>query len=247
MNTNPQTLVVSMPIYNAKKTLEAAVESVLNQQYKNIKLIMTDDFSEDGSLEIAKQYLKDPRVVLLSNSENRGAYYCRNAGLSYMSNKTWGYFTTHDSDDISFNHRYKSLIKQIKKTNTVAIQDGFRRIDYFTGDFIKQNITVAHAVFKKEVFDKIGYFEPVRCGADWEYWKRLEAFCKNTSWEVLATSEIMGESFIHGANITAIIPEGSKERVLYMKQSRRRIQSRLVNKNPYQSFNLEKITQEVRS
>jgi len=247
MITNPQTLIVSMPLYNSERTVRAAIESVLKQSYRNLRLIIVNDNSTDSSLAIAREYLKDPRVTVLSNSENRGAYYCRNAGISYMANQTWGYFTTHDADDISFHHRYLKLIRMIKYRNNIAVQDTFKRINFHTGEFIKQNMTVAHAVYRREVFDTLGYFEPVRFGADWEYWKRIEAFTKIMDWKQLGTKELMGESFVHGQNITSMIPEGSRQRTLYMKQSRRRIQSRISNNNPYQSFHLDSITSRITS
>jgi glycosyltransferase involved in cell wall biosynthesis len=247
MNTNPQTLLVSMPIYNAEKTLQSAIESVLGQAYRNILLVMIDDASTDESLEIAKRYLADPRVILLQNQKNMGAYYCRNAGIAYVANRSWGYFTTHDADDTSFSFRYYKLIKALKQDYLVAVQDVWNRVDLESGELIKQSLTSAHAVFKRQVFETLGYFELVRFGADWEYWRRTTSFLKKFNWRTASLKQAMGDSFVHRDNLTTIIPEGSRPRLLYIKQANRRIQSRLVNNQPYQSFTLENTTKRIYS
>jgi glycosyltransferase involved in cell wall biosynthesis len=234
-----------MPLYNSERTVDEAISSVLNQSYRNLRLIIVDDCSTDRSLEIAKGYLGDPRVTVLSNTENRGAYYCRNAGLAWVADKTWGYFTTHDADDISFVHRYLKLIRILKPKRTVAIQDGWRRIDFYTKQHIRENMTIAHAVFRREVFEKMGYFELRKFGADWEYWKRMEAFSKKMLWRSVGIRAVMGESYVHESNITTLIPQESRPRMLYMKSSRKAIQKRLIENNPYMIFDLEPITKEV--
>jgi glycosyltransferase involved in cell wall biosynthesis len=245
MNTNPQTLIVSMPVYNSEATLRLAIESVLNQSYKNLRLIIVDDNSTDRSLEIAKEYLRDSRVIILSNLENRGAYYCRNAGLSYVAGMTWGYFTTHDADDISFEHRYLKLIRVIKSPRICAVQDSFRRIDMPTGKIISEKVTLAHAIFTREIFDRAGYFETVRFGGDWEHWTRVGNLARTMGKRTATLKEILGESFIHGANLTSLIPENSRPRLLYMKQVKKRMQIRIAMGNLYQDFELEDITQRV--
>ena len=106
MNNDSETLIIVMPAYNAEKTIAKAIESILQQSYKNLRLIIVDDCSTDRTSRIAYGYLTDPRVSLFKNKTNMGAYYCRNVGLYLNKDKTWGYFTTHDADDISFKSRY---------------------------------------------------------------------------------------------------------------------------------------------
>ena len=208
-----------MPIYNAERTMAEAIDSVLSQSYKNLRLILVDDKSEDRSLDIARSYLKDPRVTLLSNSQNMGAYYCRNAGIAWMKNRNWGYFTTHDSDDVSFEHRYLKLLRIIKERNVSGIQDGWRRVTIDDERFIKEHATIAHAVFKRMVFEEIGYFDTVRFGADWEYWKRTLSVGRTMRWKFEQTPTIFGKSYVHKNNITTLVPISSPLRKQYMKDS----------------------------
>lgn len=238
MKTNSQTLIVSMPVYNAEKTLKDAIDSVLGQSYRNLRLIIVDDNSTDNSLEIAGLYLKDERVTVLSNNLNMGAYYCRNTGIAWMQDETWGYFTTHDADDISFEHRYLQLIRMLQKPRTSGVQDGWRRVSLETEEFIKENMTIAHAIFKRKVFDKIGYFETTRFGADWEYWKRTLSAGKSFGWVFVGTRKVWGKSYVHENNITTLIPEGSPHRKEYMKQSLKKIFEMERAKNWYVPFEI---------
>ena len=247
MNTNPQTLIVSMPVYNAEKTLKDAIDSVLKQSYRNLRLIIVDDNSSDNSLAIAKTYLRDKRVTVLSNSSNMGAYYCRNAGIAWMKDKTWGYFTTHDADDISFQHRYLRLIKMIKFPNASGIQDSWRRVKLENKEFIRENMTIAHALFTRRVFEKIGYFQTVRFGADWEYWKRTLSAGKKFGWKFLGTKTVWGESFVHENNITTIIPQDSPLRKSYMRQSLKGIKGMEKARDWHVPFEISQdVTKEIR-
>lgn len=220
---NSRTILVSMPVYNSEDTLANAIESVLRQNYSNLHLVITDDCSTDNSLKIAKHYAKlDSRVSVYSNNENMGAYYCRNVGLYVNKNKPWGYFTTHDADDISYEDRYHTLLKLLnEKVN--AVQDMFARKELSTGKLLSEDLTMAHALFLRSVFDSVGYFEQVRFGGDWEHWVRLKKFNKVNDFVSDAYRHVLGESFMHKNNLTRQIPEKSSKRRYYIKQTMKKI------------------------
>lgn len=221
------TILVVMPVYNAEATLEKAIDSILAQSHKDLLLVIVDDNSTDSSLEIAKTFLGDKRVRVYSNKINMGAYYCRNFGIYVSKNMHWRYFTTHDSDDISFPHRYKSLLRRFTRyPNVNGIQDTFDRIDLKTGRTLKSKITMAHAVFRRAVFEELGYFDNVRFGGDWEHWYRLNKLNSHTenSNRTLSVTEIMGESYVHDANLTVQIPEFSPRRERYVARSKNKIE-----------------------
>jgi len=92
----PFTISVIIPVYNADSFLDHCISSVLNQEYKNIELILVNDGSTDRSLDICNYYVqKDKRVKLFSQS-NKGASAARNLGIE---NATGDYISFVDADD----------------------------------------------------------------------------------------------------------------------------------------------------
>lgn len=89
---------VIMPNYNSERFLKQTIESVLNQTYSNLELLIVDDCSTDNSITIIKQYQeKDNRVKLFENEINRGCAYSRNLALRKAKGE-WIAFL--DSDDL---------------------------------------------------------------------------------------------------------------------------------------------------
>ena len=85
--------------YKDKTYLQNCIESVLNQTYKNFKLIIVDDMSTDTSIETIKSY-KDDRIVLIQNKRKRYNGGSRNVGIEYaLNNVIFDYFCFLDSDD----------------------------------------------------------------------------------------------------------------------------------------------------
>ena len=71
-----------LPVYNAEKTLEACINSILNQSYCDLELICIDDCSSDGSIKIVRQFQeKDDRVQLICNDKNIGTLCSRKKGV----------------------------------------------------------------------------------------------------------------------------------------------------------------------
>ena len=88
---------VIVPLYNAKKYLKLAIDSVLNQTKKDIEVIIVDDCSTDGSLELCRElYGHDERVRIIQQSENQGPGAARNRGIAEAHGK---YIAFADSDD----------------------------------------------------------------------------------------------------------------------------------------------------
>lgn len=225
-----------MPAYNAEQTIERAIKSILNQSYKNLKLVIIDDCSTDSTVEIATRIARqDDRVSVYHNKKNLGAYYARNIGLFANKDEEWDYFTTHDADDISKPNRYNVLIKMLNG-NANGVQDAFTRRDLKTGKEIVTKITMAHAVFTREVFKEIGYFELSRFGADWEYWERLKAYNNVNNKTTKTCQKVLGIAYIHGKNLTSLIPHDSPKRKRYVVKVNKNIQERKKSGEFYLGF-----------
>ncbi|WP_426723532.1 glycosyltransferase family 2 protein, partial [Campylobacter coli] len=77
---------IIVPIYNVEKYLRQCLDSIINQTYKNLKIILINDGSTDNSSSIAKDYFcQDNRVVLIEQ-ENCGQSVARNTGVQYLKN-----------------------------------------------------------------------------------------------------------------------------------------------------------------
>ena len=106
---------VIIPAYNAEKTIENCIESILKQTHQNIEVIIIDDGSIDKTSEIVEKYVQtDPRVILL-HKENGGQSSARNLGLERMSGNLFLYV---DSDDEIMSEMIADLYAQIVKTNS---------------------------------------------------------------------------------------------------------------------------------
>jgi glycosyltransferase involved in cell wall biosynthesis len=74
MKTPPRKVAVGMPVYNARPYLSAAIQSILEQTYSDIELIISDNASTDGSYEICREFAaRDTRITLIRQPENLGA------------------------------------------------------------------------------------------------------------------------------------------------------------------------------
>lgn len=161
-------------------------------------------------------------------------------------NKPWGYFTTHDADDISYKNRFKLMVDVLNSSRTNGVQDTFERKDYKTQRSISKSLTIAHAMFKRSVFDALGYFEEVRFGADWEYWARLNLYNKESNLTTRAIQQQTGESFVHKNNLTVQIPLNSNKRQQYIVDSRAKHKTMAAKNNLKINFKVDnEVTQKV--
>ena len=74
---NSPKVSIIVPVYNVRPYLRSAIESVINQSYKNLEIIIVDDGSDDGSEKICDEYaLNDNRIQLIH--QNNSGLQCRN-------------------------------------------------------------------------------------------------------------------------------------------------------------------------
>lgn len=109
-----QLVSVIMGVYNNEDTVKNAIESILNQSYKNIELIITDDNSSDNSVSIIKNYLNLKNIKLIENKENIGLTKSLNLMIETSNGKL---IARQDADDISLEKRIEVQVGQINKLN----------------------------------------------------------------------------------------------------------------------------------
>ena len=109
-----QLVSVIMSVHNNEATVNTAIESILDQSYKNIELIITDDCSSDNSLSIIKKYIDKKNVKLIENSENKGLTKSLNSMIKVAQGK---FIARQDADDISLFNRIQVQVDLINKFN----------------------------------------------------------------------------------------------------------------------------------
>ena len=107
----PPELSIIMPVYNSVKYVAEAVESLLSQSFTDFELIIINDASTDGSVDVLKSF-KDSRIKLLNNNKNGGIVYSRNRGLAEARGK---FIAQFDSDDIAMPEKFEKQIGFLKK------------------------------------------------------------------------------------------------------------------------------------
>lgn len=110
---NEPLVSVIIPTYNRRNTILASVNSVLNQTFKNIELIVVDDCSTDDTISILEQ-INDKRLKVIKHSENKGQNAARNTGIKASAGE---YIAHHDSDDIWRLNKLKDQINKLKEVN----------------------------------------------------------------------------------------------------------------------------------
>ncbi len=104
---------VVLPTFNRKRLLPRAINSVLNQTYKNLELIIIDDGSTDNTEEIVKAY-SDTRIRYCKQKLNRGGSAARNAGIKLAKGELISF---QDSDDEWLPEK---LERQVRKFSEVG-------------------------------------------------------------------------------------------------------------------------------
>lgn len=105
---------IIMPIYNAENFVKKAIESVMNQSYKNIELICIDDNSTDNSYNICMKLRETYKYNLIKNENNKGQEYTRNYGLNIAKGK---YVTFLDADDTIADNMIEIMVNKAEETN----------------------------------------------------------------------------------------------------------------------------------
>ena len=104
---------VIMGIYNCADTLNEAIDSILNQTFRDWELIMCDDGSQDNTYELAQQYVQryPEQIVLLKNEKNMGLNHTLNRCLQAASGE---YIARMDADDLCSRDRFETEINVLK-------------------------------------------------------------------------------------------------------------------------------------
>lgn len=115
-------VMVFMPCYNCEKYVAQAIESVLQQSYRQFELIILDDGSTDRSFKIIEKYAaQDRRIRIYRNEKNQGIVFTRNRGLDLCE---CDYLGLMDADDITVPKRLEREIAFLEEHPDITVVGG---------------------------------------------------------------------------------------------------------------------------
>ncbi len=153
MHESKELISVIVPVYNRESVLNKCIDSVLNQTYKNIQLILIDDGSTDNSQSVCQDYAdKDSRVLVVHQS-NRGPAVARNTGLDASKGK---YIMFVDSDDCLHQKCIEIMYNAIKQFNVSIAVCEYGEQNHIFRQYpnVRVNLKNLKAVMKNGLSDK---------------------------------------------------------------------------------------------
>ncbi|NCD01144.1 glycosyltransferase family 2 protein [bacterium] len=234
MNAKKPLISVIIPTYNRAHFLPRAINSVLNQTYKNFELIIVDDGSTDETRKIIKKFLKkDLRIKYIYQKNSGGPSKPKNTGIQICKGE---YIAFLDSDDEWFANKLekqiKKYIKNNKNNNIGIVGCGAIRINtknkktkkVIPPRYVKiksskvLNKTIPHScssvMIKKSVFKKIGLFDNnIKTADDYEIYIRI-----SRRYNFLFIREPLFNYYIHEDNISKPNSEIDEEKIKEKQQ-----------------------------
>lgn len=172
---------IIVPAYNAASTLPTVLRGLQAQTWEALEILVVDDASSDATADIVSALSQsDPRIRLISHATNQGAYAARNTGLSLATGE---FITVHDSDDWSHPEKIErqamallaSPMTMVSLSHWVRCSTdldfgGWQTPEGWTG-WIHRN--VSSLMMRRGVFEKLGFWDRVKCSGDTEYYYRV--------------------------------------------------------------------------
>lgn len=126
---------VIVPVYNSEKYISKCIESIINQTYQNIEIILINDGSKDNSQKIINEYKQRfPDKINAIEQKNKGVATTRNESIKIANGD---YIMFVDNDDFLDNNYIETFVNEIQKSDYDAVFGGYRRPDE-NGKIIKE-------------------------------------------------------------------------------------------------------------
>lgn len=199
MNNNPKITIVT-PVYNCVNYIETTINSVLNQDYKNIEYIIVDGGSDDGTLKILNNYSR--KINFLISEKDDGMYHALAKGFKIATGK---YLSWINADDLYFKDSISKAIQVMEKNHYQwivgknAILKGeklkLRPLYHYPNIIIKKQLITPclwgyipqeSTIFTKELYLKSGGFDQkLKYAGDLDLWNKFSKYSKLTSVDIL--------------------------------------------------------------
>lgn len=148
---------IIVPVYNSEQYIFNSINSILNQTYKNLEIIIINDGSTDRTDEILNEIvLKDKRIVYV-NQKNIGVSETRNKGIQLSKGE---YITFMDSDDTVEPEYIEKLMEEVLKNKFDIVTCGYTDISKYgivkLNDFYNNNTILSKDEFMNSIFNGVG-------------------------------------------------------------------------------------------
>lgn len=212
---------VVLPTYNGSKYIREAIESILNQTYKDFELIVVNDASTDGTLDIVKEYAKkDKRVEIVANTTNQRLPRSLNIGFSICKGD---YFTWTSDDNVLHRDAFEKLVWELENNADIAFVFSCEEFIDSEGKVIGRrkhpnnmmeiyfkNIISASFMYRREIHEELeGYDETKFLVEDYDFF--LRAYEK---YKFLYIPEILYSYRKHGESLTGTRRFEAKHRTI---------------------------------
>ena len=172
---------IIIPCFNQGEWIKEAVESAVNQTYKNVEIVIINDGSTDNSEDVIHSLCKKyPDIVFINEKENHGVVYARNKAIQMTSAE---YILPLDADDKIAPSYVEKAVKILEENPNIGIVYSRARIfgiknkewklaEFSREDILYKNCIFSSVLFRKRDFEKIGgYKEYMKDGwEDWDLW-----------------------------------------------------------------------------
>jgi len=222
----PKKIDVILPVYNCEKFIGEAIQSVLDQTFQSLNLIIINDGSTDCSEEIINKYKETDSRIILIKQKNRGQIPSLNKGLELSKSE---YIAFIDADDLWEKTKLEKQYKSLSKTADIAVCFTLvREFDSLKNHDIKHSASARKNDMKglskicflgaKSLFDTYGKFNNEEKLGEFILWFG-KLINDNVKYEVL--NEVLAFRRIHSNNMTQKI-----NRLDYLKIIKRHIDTK---------------------
>ena len=144
---------VIVPVYNVERYLVQCVDSIINQTYKKLEIILVDDGSTDNSSKICDSYIQKDNRIRVIHKQNGGLSSARNAGLDIASGE---YIAFVDSDDYILPEMYEVLFRLIDENNADMGACSWQRVNEAGTPLLKQDTSPENEILSGDEVLSIG-------------------------------------------------------------------------------------------
>ncbi|MEZ0452609.1 glycosyltransferase [Sphingobacterium thalpophilum] len=173
---------IVIPAYNVESTVIETLQSVTNQLYKKLEVIVVDDGSKDKTYSVIEEFAQHHSNIKIFSKANEGLPATRNYGFHFVTGE---YLLFLDADDLLDKSYVSSCVEKFTEDNSLDIvytqtqfferETGIFNLDEYSKETIlRTNCFTATAMMKSENFKAIGLYDTnLKFAEDWEMWIRM--------------------------------------------------------------------------